>query len=150
MVIGDLAGGRLRCHPLLIQNGGPATGCFRQGHYRRKLPAKGDRFLAFWQIMYVLCRPIGRGDGFRTGNTAGIYSDPLPLARIWLGQVVGKDFRAGRFSLMRPSSNASYKLDHLRSNHGDCETSGNDLACVSVISASTVLNRASFARGKQS
>src|SRR5436305_626108 len=44
-----------------------------------------------------------------------------------------------------PSLKASYTLDQCRSNHNDCVTSGRDLASVSVINASTVLNSASLA-----
>src|SRR5450631_879165 len=66
-----------------------------------------------------------------------------------LGRESAKTSRI-RFSSMRPSSKASYNDDHFRSNHGDCESSGNDLADVSVRRASMVLNKAPFAFTKQS
>src|SRR5216683_33104 len=82
----------LRCHPLLIQDVGPTTGRFRQDHHRRKLPAKGDWFLAFWQIMHVLSSSLCRSHCIRTCNVTRIYPYPQPLACIWFRQIVGKDF----------------------------------------------------------
>src|SRR5581483_7621133 len=132
----DFDGCGLRSHPLLVQNGGPTADWLCQSHHRRKLPPKGDWLLPFWQIMHVLCRAIGRRHGSRTCNLTCINANPEPLARIRLGQGVGKDFSQG-LCINTPTFTC-------RSNQSDCDTSGNDLAWVSVIRASTVLNRASF------
>lgn len=57
---------------------------------------------------------------------------------------IGRPFASVPFHTPSASPcKASYKLDHLRSNHGEYESSGNEVAWVSVISASTVLDRAS-------
>jgi hypothetical protein len=82
----------LRCHALLIQQVRPAAGWIWQNHHRRKLPAKGDRFLTFWHVVHVLGRAICRGHRIRTGNTTRINSDPEPFPLIRFGQVAGKDF----------------------------------------------------------
>src|SRR6266487_5597612 len=81
-----------RGHPLLIQNIRPATGGLRQDHYRRKLPAKGDRVLAFWQIMHMLCSTICRSHCIRTRNLTPIDPDPEPLSCFWFGQIADKGF----------------------------------------------------------
>ncbi len=84
-------GRRLRRYSLLIQHVGPTPRFFRQDHSRRKLPAKGDGFLAFWQVMDMLCGPICRGHRIRTRNLARIDPNPQPLASIRFGQVANED-----------------------------------------------------------
>src|SRR6266487_1558536 len=88
----DFNGGGSRCHPLLIQNVGPATCWLGQGHHRRKLPPKRDRFLTFWQIMHMLCGSVCRGHRVRACNFTGINPDPLPFFWIGFGQIERKDF----------------------------------------------------------
>src|SRR6266516_4794109 len=97
LCVGHLDSGRLRCDSLLIQDVGPATGRIWQDHQRRKLPAKGDRFLAFWQVMQVLCRTIRRSHGIRTRNLTGIDPDPEPFPWIGFGQVASKGFSQALF-----------------------------------------------------
>src|SRR5579863_1075915 len=50
---GHLRSRRLRADALLIEHIRPTAGCLWQGHHRRKVPAKGDRFLTFGQIMHI-------------------------------------------------------------------------------------------------
>src|SRR5947209_13899665 len=81
------------------------------------------------------------GRGIGVASIAATTRFPL-LGR---GEYLTNVFR--RFSLLiRPSSNASYKLGQRRWKNGDCDNSGKDCACVSVSRASTVLKRAPFAR----
>src|SRR5262249_23234377 len=53
------------------------------------------------------------------------------------------------FPSILPSCKASYKLGHFLWKRGDSDNSGNDCACVSVMRASTMSNKASFALRKQ-
>lgn len=146
LCIGHLDRRCARCYPLLIQDIGPATRWLRQGHHGRKLPAKGDRFLTFGQIWDVLSTAIRRGNSIRASYTAGIDSDPEPLASILFWQVLHKDFSQAQLintTILKGLIQARplpLKPERLR------DAQRNDFAWAWVISASTVLNKASLAR----
>jgi hypothetical protein len=97
LLVRYLDGRGLRRHPSLIENVGPTTGWLCQDHHRRKLPSKGDRFLAFRQVMHVLSRTICRSYRIRTGNTRRINSQPKLFAWLWLRKGASKDFAQALF-----------------------------------------------------